>query len=193
MNRPQASILALSLLAGCASVPVASLPKLASISPQDADPAKFEVAVRVPSDFALPEGAVFLTFEFRHVEAGIVRRGTYPLQAIPTNGTGALTKYRKRGFDVFSFRLAPGDAEIISQMRTDIAEMGGGPNSRAITLSATAKPCLKQDASPFQPLLVTLFLRRDPAEEYFVLVKETSVPKNDPDGTLNRCTGGGAG
>ena len=193
MNRLQASILALSLLAGCASVPVASLPKLASISPQNADPAKFEVGVRVPSDFALPEGAVYLTFEFRHAEAGIVRRGTYPLEAIPSDGAGALTKFRKRGFDIFSFRLAPGDAEIVRQMRNDIAEMGGGPNSRAITISATARPCLKQDASPFQPLLVTLFLRRDPAEDYFVLVKETPVPKNGPDGALNRCTGGGAG
>ncbi len=175
------------ILAACMSVPVTSLPRLASLNPETVDLAKTEVAVRVPEDFDIDTGGVRLIFAVTRENSPEKLEETFELEEIDGALEAGLQGHAKKGFAISRYRIAPADAPRLAAFRERTLALKSEPGKKAFSLSANAKPCLKPGANPFQDIKLTLFLRPAPDEDYFMLVKPTKLPMPTEKGKPHLC------
>lgn len=182
MRQALSATLSLAALTACTSVPITSMPKLASIDPATTDFSRVELAVRVPVDFRLhrdgttinvalsPDSEPPLTLELnlQHSEA--------PL-------TPFLERQRGDRFNMPRFDIADKDAQRASDYRDLViatrerlkAEGAGG--SASFTIGSTG--CLAQGANPFQDLRMKFFIRTRPDQEFYPPIREVRIKSAD--------------
>lgn len=182
MRQALSATLCLAALSACTSVPITSMPKLASIDPATTDFSRVELAVRVSEDFRLhrdgatinvvlsPDGEPPLTLELnlQHSEA--------PL-------TSFLERQRGNRFNMLRFDIAPEDAQRASDYRDLVIatrerlEAEGVGGSASFAIGSTG--CLAQGANPFQDLRMKFFMRTRPDEEFYPPIREVRIKSAD--------------
>lgn len=180
----------LGLSAGCASIPVASLPKLAALDPVSMDAGEVEVAVRAPDDYELPEGGVTLVLSVWQEEGDHKREELFHLVPVPGGPTDFLRKRAKAGFTIHRLHVDPKDAPRMDDFRAHMLSLKETPGQKSLSVSVTTRPCLKPGANPFKDPRVAIYLRPTQDEDYFTLVKERAVPIEMPDGEARYCAAG---
>ena len=182
MRQAISAFLGLAAIAGCTSVPITSIPKLANIDPATTDFSQVELAVRVSEDFRLhrdgatidvvlsPDGEPPLTLNLnlQHSEA--------PL-------TPVLQRQRGSRFDILRFEIADEDAARASDYRDTVIatrerlKAEGVSGSASFSIGSTG--CLAQGANPFQDLRMKFFIRTRPDEAFYPPIKELKIKSAD--------------
>lgn len=175
------------VLAGCLSVPLTSVPRLAALDPVTMDAAGVEVAVRAPGDFDLPEGGAILVLSVWREDGNEKRDERFEL--VPVSGAPSefLQGRKKQGFTIHRLHVDPADAPRMADFRTYALSLKDMPGKKSLSLNVTARPCLKAGANPFRDPRIEIYLRPTQDEDYFTLIKERKVSIELPDGEAHYC------
>lgn len=169
-----ASALAMS---ACTSVPITSMPKLASLDAETMDLREVELAVRMQDDFDIIENSAVLSVSLKHKDTGdqiaekfILTRNEAPL-------TPTLSGKLKEGYVIYRYEMNAETSELAMAHREKvIARRNADPGKHEGTFSARVAFCLTEDGNPFIDPRMTLFLRVDDDEDFFTMIKETKMP-----------------
>lgn len=188
LTRLFTSLTLAAVMTACSSVPILSLPKLAGLSPETMDFANIELAVRVQDDFDVkPESAVFAV-TITNDEDGEVLNERLVLDDDPRPLTPVLTGKLKPGFQIIRYHIDEDKAASANAVRERvIALKNADPGGNRGSLSASAGICRNPDGNPLLTPLMTIFVRFDPEDDFFTLIKETRLPldmSSDEDGML---------
>lgn len=173
-------LLLASVLFGCTSIPLSSIPKLSSLNPRTADLENFQVAVRTSEENRLYRNGATLEGEIIHPLFDEPRM--IDLQLIPSTAplTPFLEKRQKRGYRVVVFEVDPADAARINGFRQELTRaFDKAPGEGQFSITAFAKGCLAQNTNPFKDLYTAIYIRPDPSDEFFTLFKNTKVGRLD--------------
>jgi hypothetical protein len=94
-------VLCAVILQACSSVILPTVAKLSGLSPLEADPQDFQIAVTLPDGVAIPEGGAKFGFAFARSDTGEAHSESYPLEQRETRDGKTL------------FRIAPSDIEAL--------------------------------------------------------------------------------
>jgi hypothetical protein len=168
-------VLALTASA-CTSVPLGSIPKLMSLQDGNFRASEVEVAVRFEDAFRTPADTAKLTFALVNEGAGVNLNEVFVLEPVTATPTPALRQAAKKGFLVQRFRIAIADR---ARLESVIARAKGLKAAKAgkSTLSASAGTglCRPSGAPARSSVRMTVLLKVDPREDFFVLLKETRI------------------
>jgi len=175
-------------VSACTSIPLTSLPKLAGLDAMTLDPADIEVAVGFQDGLALNDEAVMLEFEFTNGVSGERLGGSFPLEPLPGALTPFLAKKATNGQSILRFGLTNEQAGVIRAARSEAKTWPKQPDQQhSLSFSAEAKPCLTKDGNPFRAHRFSVYLRSDPDEEFFTMVKNKRLKLNDDGTGLQPC------
>lgn len=176
-SRIAASMLCAAFLTACSSVPIMSLPKLAGFSPETADFANFELAVRVQDDFGVKSGSAKFQIAIANADKGELLNETLVMQEDPRALTPTLKGKLKPGFQIVRYRVGDETASRAEDIRTQVLTLKEvDPEGNQGSLSASANICRQVDGNPLISPLMTIFVRLDPEDDFFTLIKETRLP-----------------
>jgi hypothetical protein len=125
-------------------VPLTSLPKLAAMSPETMDASLMEVAVRVPEAYGLPDGSAMLTISVWRDDGTDERHERFDLVAVEGAPSAFLERQEKSGFTIHRLHIDPADAPRMQAFRAYALGLKDMPGQKSLSLSATARPCLRQ-------------------------------------------------
>lgn len=176
-NRAVFAILASLYLSACASIPLTSLPRLASLNPETLDFTQVALAVRMSEQFKVyRDGAVVEAIvESPSLDAPLELK----LQMQPSDEplTPYLRRQLKEGYSITVFTVPPEDKERIEAFRQQFDALRADSSTKgqnSTTISAITMGC--HIPGPFERdnLGLTLYLRPAPDETFFKFIKETA-------------------
>ena len=172
------SSLTVGVLTACTSVPITSYPRLASLDIETMDLSEVEIAVRMQDDFAIIPGTAILDVSLVHLETGEKLEGQFILDENPEPLTRELRSKMKSGYRIYRFHMDDETGEAATRHRDKIVEARNAEPGRQHegTFSANVGFCMQPGGNPFLDPRMTLFLRTDPADTFFTMIKETKVP-----------------
>ncbi len=180
-------------LSACTSVPLTSIPKVTSIDLMTMDPADMDVAIRLNEGLALENDAVALTFVLLNKITGEELGDVFPLTPLDAPLTAFLEKKATKGRSILRYRLSDAQAAQIRDARAAaIAWPKPEPDtgdSRSMSFSVDAKPCLTEGTNPFQEHRFSIYLRADPSGDFFTLINNAEMKLDDGPLKLERCGG----
>jgi hypothetical protein len=168
----------LTILAGCASMPVTSMVRLARTDFSTVDPAQLRVAVKLPQGIFPRRDRVRLVF--MATIDGVPQKQEFVLADLAD--PGELARLRgdlASGFAIHGFRLAPADVPRLSGFRADMLARKKAGAHGSMSLSVAADACrvgALPDAVP-----VTTYLRTEQDGDFFPLVRDVDLRKALPD------------
>lgn len=176
-SRSFAALVCAAVLTACSSVPIMSLPKLAGFNPETADFANIELAVRVQDDFNVKPGSAVFGISIDNKTKGELLNEQIILETDPRPLTPLLQKKLKPGFQIIRYSVDEATAERASDIRARVLALKeADPNNNRGSMSASAGICRMPDGNPLLSPSMTIFLRLDPEDEFFTLIKETRLP-----------------
>lgn len=181
MLRSIVTLFAGLVLVGCTSIPLSSIPKLASLDPRTADFAQMEVAARIPDDFLIYKDGTLLILELktRGELSGEDVKHKLVLQPIEDELTPWLKDRHKKGFYIKRFRVNPEDVSTVLAFRAEAERRAADfPRQNEFNVAAGVNGCLAETANPFRDDRYTVYLRRSPDEDYFTLFRESPLPRS---------------
>lgn len=164
----------LEYLAGCTSMPLASMAKLARTDFTTVDPAALRVALK------LPDGVHPRPHGVRLRLTGTVDGATDTQEFVLADlvDPGELISLRgevSKGTAVYAFRLEPADLPRLVAWRADMLARKARGGRGALTLGVAADGC-RAGAMP-ATILLTTYLRTDPDGDFFPLARDVDLRK----------------
>lgn len=169
--------LALTLLAGCTSMPLTSMVKLARTDFATVDPAALRVALKLPDGVRpRPRG---VRLRLTGTIDGATETQEFALADLAD--PGELVSLRgevSKGTAIYAFRLEPADVPRLSAWRSDMLARKARGGHGSLTLGVAADGC-RTGAMPGIVLLTT-YLRTDPGGDFFPLARDVDLRKAMP-------------
>lgn len=197
-------LIAATLAASCAQVPLSSLIGLRKLDMETTDPARLRVAVRHPDWIRVPPGAAVMEVEQRDKRSG--ERVLGATIAFAPSGAGedlaTLAQERRSGSRLVVFRVAPEDAARLREVQKRIREQSPEQRSRLEgSLSVRVSGC-RVGEMPEGPVPVSTYLAASEFDGFLPLVRDfdlreamlaTGAPRHDPIGACPPDTAGFSG
>lgn len=168
-------MLLLTFLAGCLTTPVSSMVKLSRISPLEAKAGEMRFAVRSPNYLRVRNGDINVTLSFDTGDPATSFVESYaPIvteDALPGQG---ITIGSQDGSRLSIARFSEEDAASMTQAqaRVKILRASGIEGKGSFAVGATG---CTQGSVPDAPILLTTWLRTDPAQDYFILTRNIDL------------------
>lgn len=176
------------LLVSCSTIPITTIPKLMALDPETIDIGDVEMAIRLGDDFRIKNKSAMLKISIenkasaqKYAERFILEHSTEPL-------TPFLLRKQKDGYAVYRFKMTEEAVERATTLRENAYKMRKNSRKKnSVTISASAKFCLKSGANPFTDLAFTFFIRTNPNKKFYTLFKERKLPIKGGDGKIIYC------
>lgn len=176
------------MLSSCTSIPITNIPKLMALNPETIDIGSVEMALKIPDGFQIQGKGATLKIMIendasaeKYTERFILERNAEPL-------TPFLVRKQKDGYVIHRFSMTEEAVSRATALRENAYKMReNSPKNNSVTISASAKSCLKSGANPFTDMRLTFFIRTDPKKKFYTLFKETKMPIKGGDGKINYC------
>lgn len=164
----------LGFLAGCTSMPLTSLVKLARTDFTTVDPAALRVALKLPDGVRPRPDGVRLRL------TGTVdgAKDTQELVLADLADPGELVSLRgevSKGTAVYAFRLKPADVPRLVAWRADMLARKARGGHGSLTLGVAADGC-RTGPMP-DVVLLTTYLRTEPGGDFFPLARDIDLRK----------------
>jgi hypothetical protein len=172
-----ATSLVLLSIAACTSVPITSYPKLASLDPETMDLADIELAVRMQDDFGIIEDSAVLSVSLQHKDTGEKIQERFILEMNDVPLTRVLNQKNKQGYVIKRFRMSPETAAAATAYRKQVVKLRNAEPGKQHegTFGANVGFCMQPGGNPFLDPRMTLFIKTEPDEDFFTMIKETKV------------------
>ena len=167
----------LAILAGCASMPVTSMVRLARTDFSTVDPAQLRVAVKLPQGISPRRDRVRLVFTA--TIDGVPQKQEFVLADLAD--PGELSRLRADvipGFTIHGFRLAPADIPRLAAFRADLLARKKAGAHGSMSLSVAADAC-RVGALP-DTVLLTTYLRTEQDSDFYPLLDDVDLLKAIP-------------
>lgn len=121
-------ILPALLLSACTSIVPSTALRLSALSPMEADPAGFAVAMTLPEGLEIEPNSARLTLSAIRTDTGEIRDATFVLERLKLEGA--------------VYRVAPGDLDSLRAFQANIGQWKAenGDSTRG-SLNVTLSPC----------------------------------------------------
>lgn len=176
---------ATACLSACTSIPVTSLPRLASLKPETMDLTEIQIALRVQKGFKLEEDSVSFTLRLTNPKRSLDEAETFILLTEEAEITPALRARTKPGYVFYQFKIREEDAnratlyrEKLLKIKEESAALNAGSKDNSLGINVNFKPCLIPGENPFRDPRITVFLRPTQSEDYFIFIKERAFKIN---------------
>ncbi|RAI44917.1 hypothetical protein [Rhodoplanes roseus] len=166
-------LVAAAVLAGCTSMPVTSMVKLARTDFTTVDPSVLRVAVRLPTGVRPLPRSVTLRLS---VKTGSAQPVTKEFVLADLADAGELIGLRgevAEGTAVYGYRLEPADAAEVVALRTEMMARKSRGERGSLTLEVGAKAC-RADGAPDRVRLTT-YLKTEAGGDFFPLVRNVDL------------------
>jgi hypothetical protein len=176
-SRAALAATALALLAGCASMPVTSMVRLARTDFSTVDPGALRVAVKLPQGIFPRRDRVRLVLTA--TIDGVAQKQEFVLADLAD--PGELARLRgdvPAGFTIHGFRLAPPDLPRLSTFRADLLARKKAGAHGSMSLAVAADACRAGALPDAVPL--TTYLRTEQGGDFFPLVRDVDLRKAIP-------------
>jgi len=170
-------LLMLCALAGCTTMPVTTMVKLARTDFTTVDPAELRIAVKLPQGLRpRPQGVrlrlIVTVDEVKQEQAFVLADLDNADELLSL--AGELSK----GYAIYAFRLDPADLPRLLAMRAEMLERKARGGRGSLTLNVAAEAC-RTGPLPKVTLLTT-FLRTDRGGDFFALTRDVDLRKIVP-------------
>lgn len=170
-TRAMAALAAVAILSGCLSVPLPTMVKLARWNPTQSDPAGIRAAIRIPDGLDLaPDSPALILSAWndgaeRIEDRMVLAETSDPSEILP------LMRWRKPGFVIRAYRIAPADLTRIGDFRrrAEAKQLKRG------SVEISAEGCRHGDFAG--AVLLTTFLKTDARSDYVMLTRESDLAK----------------
>jgi hypothetical protein len=181
-------IISAIFLTSCTSIPITNVPKLMALDPVTIDIGDVEMAVRLPRGFRIRPGGASLGLQIENETSGQKIGEKFILQQNAAPLTKFLSRKQKDGYSIYRFNMSEEAVTRATKLRAQSLEMREKfPGENSLSLSASAKFCLKPGANPFTDMRLTFFIRTNPDKKFYTLFKETKLPVTGSDGKITYC------
>ena len=164
------------LLAGCASIPLMSLPKLLSLNIETIDMSQLELAVRLPDNVGVEQGSAKIEMNLKHTKTSEELHHQIFLETIDTAVTPFLTKQSKPGYTVHRFKMTPKQEHEAQLFRQKALSMKSKSEDKIeMTMTASVGFCALKNKPAFDDISMTFYVRTNTQKDFFTLFKEQDV------------------
>jgi len=168
--RVLASAAALAL-AGCSSVPLTSIPRLARIDAKTTDLSMLRVAVQLPEVLRPRSGGVKLDVVTKVVGEAETRTSFAMMEMSEARDRAGLPA-PPEGSAIHAYRLSPGDAARFEALRAAMFEQGRQGKRGSMGLGVAAKEFCRANAAPQAALPVTIYLMTSETKSFVPVVSD---------------------
>lgn len=170
-------ILSALLLSACTSIVPSTALRLHALSPMEADPAGFAVAMTLPEGLEIEPDSVRLTLNATRTDTGEIRDAAFVLDRLASAGA--------------VYRVAPDDLEALRAFQANMGRLKAehGDAARG-SLSVTLSPCTIGDG-PADDARANVSIRIDPDGPFLPLIRNGPISDiRDPDeiGEMGACS-----
>jgi hypothetical protein len=176
-NRLASAILLLAAtLAGCTTMPVTSMVKLARVDLSSTDPALLRAAIKLPNGLRIrPHGnALRITVRLRNGEEETQDFALQP--ATDPSEHAALRAERDAGTHVAAYRIDPAELARVTAFRDRLKsrQQATGGSGGTLTISVRPQAC-RAGALPDGAILFTTYLRTQETNSYVPLARDLDL------------------
>jgi len=171
-----AVLLIITGVAGCSTIPLSSALKLRQLNPLTADPKAIRIAVRLPDGIRVREDGAVMEITARRTDTGLTEKGRFVFRqqtSATADAADGLLAEADTHFEIF--RIADDDMarlrrlqETMKVWKAEAPDDAGGSLSIQISGCRTAK-------LPPGPVVISTFLRTDPAEPFFTVMRNVDL------------------
>ncbi len=166
----------ISMLSGCASMPLPSMYKLYRLSPMEADPAQIKIAIRAHQAIGIPHGAARMEVKYENHDKSKIIEDIYFIEITQNAAVPAELKDDKAADEAITIlQLTEQDAEsmrkIQAQVKADKKAGIKGMGSFGLGLHGT---CL-QGTLPEGSLYVDIFMQTSDEDSYFIFTENLDI------------------
>jgi hypothetical protein len=181
------------LLAGCTTVPLASIPKLSRIDFMTTDLARVRVAIALPQALAPQPGGVSMQMKYRVGDEPEKQEILLLVQTRPVAGQPGLPAVDSASGTAYIFQLSGLDVEKLNALRASVGAAKAKGQKGSLSLGVEAKQFCSLSALPAGPLLTSTFVLTSENDGFVALSRDFDL-RSDPDvaaglGALKPCSG----
>lgn len=170
LARVLASAAALTL-AGCSSVPLTSIPRLASIDAKTTDLSMLRVAVQLPEVLRPRSGGVKLDVVIVVAGETEARTSFAMIETSEARDRSGLP-VPPQGSAIHVYRLSPGEAARFEALRAAMVEQGRQGKRGSMSLGVAAKEFCRAAAAPQPSLRVAIYLMTSETKGFVPVVRD---------------------
>lgn len=171
------SLLALSL-AGCTSIPFASMAKLSRIDFLTTDLRLFRFGLTIPNDLKPKPGGVHLDLAYKQGEKPEEKRvveleestSTSDFVGLPSAPTGTKT---------YVYRLPENEITTLNKIRNQVILAKAKKEKGSLSMGIAAKEFCANNKIPNAPLLVTTYVLSSENNEYVILTRDIDLRSDE--------------
>ena len=164
------------ILAGCASIPLMSLPKLLSLNIETLDMSQLELAVRLPDNVGVEQGSAKIEMNLKHAKTSENLDHQIFLETIDTAVTPFLTKQSKPGYTVHRFKMTPKQEHEAQLFRQKALSMKSKSKDKIeMEMAASVGFCAFKNKPTFDDISMTFYVRTNAQKDFFALFKEQDI------------------
>ncbi|QIP09067.1 hypothetical protein [Bradyrhizobium symbiodeficiens] len=158
-------------LAGCSSVPLTSIPRLARIDAKTTDLSMLRVAVQLPEVLRPRSGGVKLDVVAKVAGEAEAKTSFSMMETSEARDGGGLPA-PPQGSSTHAYRLSPADAARFEALRTAMVEQGKQGRRGSMGLGLAAKEFCLANATPQASLPVTIYLMTSETKSFVPVVRD---------------------
>ncbi|MDX3968074.1 MAG: hypothetical protein QHD01_15910 [Bradyrhizobium sp.] len=159
------------MLAGCSSVPLTSIPRLARIDAKTTDLSMLRVAVQLPEVLQPRSGGVKLDVVTK-VAGEAEAKTSFSMMEMSEARDRADLPPPPLGSATHAYRLSPADAARFEALRAAMVEQGRQGRRGSMGLGVAAKEFCRANAAPQSALPVTIYLMTSETKSFVAVVKD---------------------
>ncbi|MCS3729747.1 hypothetical protein [Bradyrhizobium betae] len=159
------------MLAGCGSVPLTSIPRLARIDARTTDLSMLRVAVQLPDALRPRSGGVKLDVVTKVAGEAEARSSFAMLEMSEARERGGLPA-APQGSSTYAYRLSPGDAARFEALRASMVEQGKNGKRGSMGLGVAAKEFCRASIAPQASLPVAIYLMTSETKNFVPVVRD---------------------
>lgn len=160
------------MLAGCSSVPLTSIPRLARIDAKTTDLSMLRVAVQLPEVLQPRSGGVKLDVVTKVAGEAEAKTSFSMMEMSEARDRADLPPPPPLGSATHAYRLSPADAARFEALRAAMVEQGRQGRRGSMGLGVAAKEFCRANAAPQSALPVTIYLMTSETKSFVAVVKD---------------------
>jgi hypothetical protein len=165
------AIAAALMLAGCSSMPLTSIPRLARIDAKTTDLSVLRVAVQLPEALRPRSGGVKLDVVTK-LTGEAETKTIFSMMEISEARDRVGLPSAPQGAAIHAFRLVPGDAARFEALRATMLEQGKLGKRGSIGIGVAAKEFCRTNAARQASLPVTIYLMTSETKSFVPVVSD---------------------
>ena len=158
-------------LAGCSSVPLTSIPRLARIDAGTTDLSMLRVAVQLPDVLRPRSGGVKLDVVTKLAGEAEAKTSFAMVETSEARDRAGLPA-PPQGSATYAYRLSPGDAARFEALRAAMVEQGKQGKRGSMGLGVAAKEFCRANAAPQASLPVAIYLMTSETKSFVPVVRD---------------------